>query len=97
MCKFTVLLTSDKETIIVTHGDAVEGAPSVALDLRDRSLAEAIDAARQDIENAGTLLFLMCGGPYNPAAAAQYEPEKVAEFTVEKDGLHAQFEALVAA
>ena len=96
MCKFTVLLTSDKETIIVIHGEPLEDAPSVGLDLNGHSLAETLDLARKDIEETGALLFYLHGGPYDPALAAQYEPEKVAEFTVEREGLHEQFEALTA-
>lgn len=100
MCKFTVLLTSDKETIIVTYGEPVEDAPSIATDLSNdettRTLAEAIDSVRRGIEDIGAVLFYMHGGPYDPATAAQYSPEKVAEFTVEHEGLHEQFEALTA-
>jgi len=94
MSKFIVQLTADKETILVTYGEPVEDAPSVALDLRGRTLEAAIDAAKTDIENTGPLLFMLHGGPYAPELAGQYGPEKVAEFNVEVDGLDEALSAL---
>lgn len=102
MCKFTVLLTSDKESIIVTHGEPVEGAPSFCVNLSNsqiiRTLTEAIEDTKSDIEKVGALLWVaMGGGPYAPEVAAQYSPVKVAEFEINQPGLHESFEALTTA
>lgn len=89
MTKVTVLLTSDKETIIVLLGDAVEDTPIIATDIKPgTSLENALAAIEKALKASGAgLLFYMQGGLYDPESAAQYEPEKIAEFDIDNPEL----------
>ena len=89
MTKVTVLLTSDKETIIVLLGDAVEDTPAIATDIKPgTSLEDALADVEKVLKSSDAgLLFYLQGGPYDPESAAQYEPEKIAEFNIDNTKL----------
>lgn len=97
MTKVTVLLTSDKETLIALLGDAVENTPSLALDIKPGSeLPAALAELEEQLKKpTAPIMFIVNGGGYSPEAAAQYSPEKVAEFTVDNPALD-EFVAAVA-
>lgn len=89
MTKVTVLLTSDKVTLIALLGDAVEDAPSVALDMKPGSkLSAALAELEMKLSGpSAPILFILGGGKYSPELAAQYSPEQVAELSIDNPAL----------
>lgn len=96
MTKVNVLLTSDKVTMIVLLGEPVEGTPSLGLDLNEGAKLEdgIADIERLLKSDEAPIHFLMGGGPYAPESAAQYSPEKVAEFEIDNPALDRFIEAV---